>query len=100
MAAYVVVQIDVKDAETYERYKAMAPPSIGQYGGRYIVRGAPTVILEGAWQPKRLVILEFPDREAAQAWWSSPEYAEAKRLRQSCTDTEMLLVDGIDAPVL
>jgi uncharacterized protein (DUF1330 family) len=97
MPAYVVVDIDVKDPETYERYKQLGPPSIAQYGGRYLARGGATEQLEGSWRPTRLVILEFPTAERARAWWSSPEYAEAKALRQSAAMTEMVLLEG--APV-
>ena len=60
MPAYVVVQIDIHDPATYERYKAMAPPSIAAYGGRYVVRGGASEVLEGTWRPPRLVVLEFP----------------------------------------
>lgn len=94
MAAYVVVDIDIKDAGTYERYKAMAPASIAAYGGRYVVRGGSTTTLEGDWRPGRFVILEFASAERARAWWDSPEYAEAKALRQSCADTDMVLTEG------
>lgn len=94
MAAYVVVQIRITDPETYARYRELAPPSIAQYGGRYLVRGGPSTLLEGSWQPARLVILEFPDRAHAEAWWGSPEYADAKALRQRSADTEMLLIEG------
>jgi uncharacterized protein (DUF1330 family) len=97
MPAYVVVEIDVQDPEAYERYKAMAPASIAAYGGRYLVRGAPVDLLEGDWQPARFVVLEFPTRADARAWWESPEYAEAKALRRSCARTDMILVDGIAA---
>src|SRR5690606_23317253 len=51
MSAYVVVQIEVTDPGTYETYKELAPPSIAQYGGRYIVRGGATETLEGSWRP-------------------------------------------------
>ena len=95
MSAYVVVEIAVKDAQTYERYKQLAPPSIAQYDGRYLVRGGATEVLEGTWNPPRFVILEFPTAQQARAWWSSPEYAPAKALRQSCTQTQMLLVEGL-----
>jgi uncharacterized protein (DUF1330 family) len=94
MAAYVVVQIAIHDPATYERYKAMAPASIAAYGGRYIVRGGPSEVLEGSWQPPRLVVLEFPTVAQAQAWWASPEYAPAKAVRQGCASTEMLLIEG------
>ena len=98
MPAYVVVQIAVEDPVRYERYKHLAPPSIAAYGGRYVVRGGACEILEGTWQPPRLVVLEFPTAAQARAWWNSPEYAPAKALRQQCAQTEMLLIEGT-APV-
>ena len=94
MPAYVVVQITVDDPIAYDQYKTMAPPSIAKYGGRYLLRGGSVKTLEGDWDPGRFVILEFPDAESAQAWWDSPEYAEAKALRQSAARSEMILADG------
>jgi uncharacterized protein (DUF1330 family) len=95
MSAYVVVQITVRDPARYEEYKVMAPASIAQYGGRYLVRGGKTETLEGTWLPTRFVILEFPSAERARAWWNSTEYATAKPIRQASADTEMLLVEGL-----
>jgi uncharacterized protein (DUF1330 family) len=95
MPAYVAVQIEVKDPEAYHRYKELAPPSIAAYGGRYLVRGGATSVLEGSWNPARFVILEFASVEQARKWWASPEYAEAKALRQASAATEMLVVAGI-----
>ncbi|MFN2567612.1 MAG: DUF1330 domain-containing protein [Gemmatimonadaceae bacterium] len=97
MTAYLIAQITVRDAETYERYRELVPPSIAAYGGRYLVRGGTTETLEGTWRPTRLVILEFPSVERAREWWGSPEYAVAKALRQSSADTEMVLVEGLSA---
>ncbi|HEY6908382.1 MAG TPA: DUF1330 domain-containing protein [Myxococcales bacterium] len=94
MPAYVVVDIEVKDPAVYERYKALAPPSIAKYGGKYLARGGATEVLEGSWKPKRFVVLEFPSMERARAWWSSPEYAAAKALRQACSSTSMVAVEG------
>ena len=94
MPAYIAVDISINDPVTYDRYKTLAPPSIAKYGGRYLVRGGTTTALEGSWMPQRFVILEFADADTARRWWDSPEYAEAKALRQSCSDTDMLLVDG------
>ena len=99
MPAYIIVQIDIKDPGTYERYKVLAPPSIKAYNGKYIARGGRTETLEGSWAPSRLVLLEFPDMDAARAWANSPEYAEAKALRQSAADAEMLLVEGLAVPI-
>jgi uncharacterized protein (DUF1330 family) len=95
MPAYLVVEVTINDPATYERYKTMAPPTIAQYGGRYLARGGHTEVLEGGWSPTRLVILEFASVERARAWWNSPEYAAAKALRQSCTDTDMVLLEGL-----
>jgi uncharacterized protein (DUF1330 family) len=95
MPAYVVVEIAIKDTARYDRYKHLAPPSIAKYGGTYLTRGGTTTALEGTWAPERFVILQFPDAETARRWWSSPEYAEAKKLRQSCAETQMLLVDAV-----
>jgi uncharacterized protein (DUF1330 family) len=94
VAAYIVVQITVQDPVTYEHYKVLAPASIAAYGGRYIVRGGSSEVLEGSWQPARFVVLEFPTAAQARAWWSSPEYAPAKAVRQRCAHTEMLLIEG------
>ena len=95
MSAYVVVEIEVVDAERYEDYKLMVPPSLAAYGGRFVVRGGATETLEGEWAPKRLVILEFPSVERAKEWWASAEYAEAKALRQATARTQMIVVGGV-----
>jgi len=98
MAAYVIVEIAIQDAQTYERYKALAPPTIAAYGGRYLVRGGATEVLEGSWNPPRLAVLEFPTAERAREWWNSPEYAPAKAMRQASTQTDMILVEGLSGP--
>lgn len=94
MTAYVIVNVDTKHPQEYERYKQMAQETVAQYGGRYLVRGGRMEVLEGAWQPTRIVILEFPSYEKAREWWHSAEYAPAKDLRQQLSTTDMLLVDG------
>ncbi|MFL5441248.1 MAG: DUF1330 domain-containing protein, partial [Myxococcales bacterium] len=64
-------------------------------GGRYLARGGKTDVLEGSWQPKRFVILEFPSVEKAKAWWGSTEYAEAKSIRQKAAKTSLVVVEGV-----
>ena len=95
MAAYIIAEVEVHDADRYETYKQMVPPSLTAYGGRFIVRGGEAETLEGGWSPKRLVILEFPSVERAKAWWSSEEYAEAKALRQATAHSRLLVVAGV-----
>jgi uncharacterized protein (DUF1330 family) len=95
MPAYIVVDIEIHDHEIFAAYRQLAPASIAAYGGRYLARGGQTEPLEGSWTPARLVILEFPTMQQARAWWESTEYAEARRLRQECATTQMLLVEGL-----
>jgi uncharacterized protein (DUF1330 family) len=93
--AYIVVETDVHDAEKYERYKQASPSAVAAGEGRFIVRGGEIAVLEGDWQPKRLVLLEFPDLEAAKRFYESPEYQAAKRLREGAADFNMVAVEGV-----
>lgn len=96
MSAYIVVEVEVLDPQRYESYKAMVPPSLAAYGGRFLVRGGKVATLEGEWSPKRFVVVEFPSVDKARAWWDSPEYAEAKALRQATAKTQMIMVAGVE----
>ncbi len=95
MTAYVIVDIEVKDAEGYKEYVRVAPETVKMYGGRYIARGGANETLEGEWKANRLVILEFPSTEKAKAWLNSPEYAPARALRHRYAHTNMVLVEGV-----
>lgn len=95
MSAYIIVQVDVHDPDRYENYKSMVPPTLEPYGGRFLVRGGAVENLEGTWHPARAVIIEFESVERAKAWWNSPEYADAKALRQATANTEMIVVEGV-----
>ena len=96
MPAYVVVEVEVNDPVRYENYKAMVPPSLEAYGGRFLVRGGKVETLEGDWSPQRFVMVEFPSVVRARAWWASEEYAEAKALRQATASTQMIVVAGVE----
>ena len=95
MPAYVIAHIDVKDPVRYEDYKKMSPISIQKFGGRFIARGAKAEVLEGTWEPKRLVLLEFPSADAARQWWGSEEYAPAKALRQATSIGDLVIIEGL-----
>ena len=95
MAAYVIAHVDVKDPVRYEDYKKMVLPTITAYDGRFLARGGTVESLEGDWRPTRLVIVEFPSAERARAWWASPEYAEAKALRQATSEGSLVILHGV-----
>ncbi len=94
MSAYVVVDIEVLDPEGYKEYVKLAPPTVTQYGGRYLARGGANETLEGNWHAKRLVILEFADVDKAKAWLNSPEYKPIRALRHKYAKTNMVVVAG------
>ena len=94
MTAYVIVDIEVLDPEGYKEYVKLAPEAVKLYGGKYIARGGPNETLEGDWQAKRLVILEFPSVEQAKNWVNSSEYAPARALRHQYARSNMVVVEG------
>jgi uncharacterized protein (DUF1330 family) len=95
MPVYVIAQTDAAEPEAVADYRERVPEVIAQYGGTYVVRGGDSETLEGAWDPERVIVLRFDDREAARRWYDSPEYRELRELRQSSSDTDMILVDGV-----
>jgi uncharacterized protein (DUF1330 family) len=97
MAAYLISDVTVKDAATFETYRTRAAASIAQYGGRYLVRGGSIERLEGGWAPRTIIVVEFSDVERARTWYRSPEYAEALAVRDEALGRNLILVDGISA---
>ena len=95
MTAYVVLDIDVTDPDTFSRYRELAPVAIEAFGGRYLARGGRTEVLEGVWKPKRIVVLEFPSVQRAKAWLDSTEYREARALRNASTVTHSIVTEGV-----
>ena len=94
MAAYVIVEIDVVDPVGYEDYKNQAGATVAKYGGKYIVRGGKAEVLEGDWNPKRIVILQFESMERAKEWLHCEEYREPRKMRHRTAKTNMILVEG------
>ena len=95
MSAYIIAEVEVTDPGTFAEYRERVPPTIEAFGGRYVARGGAVGGLEGDWQPKRIVIIEFDDMERARAWHGSDLYAPAKALREASSNTRMIVVDGI-----
>ena len=97
MPVYVIADIEVSDPQQYEKYKALSPAAIEAAGGRFLVRGGPTEVFEGDWQPSRLVMVEFPDLAAARAFYDSVQYREARAQRAGATEHfNMVVVQGVE----
>jgi len=97
MAAFLISDVAVRDAEALQTYRTRAAASIAQYGGRYLVRGGAIEPLEGTWEPRAIIVVEFPSIKQARALYHSPEYASALEVRDDALSRDLILVDGISA---
>src|SRR3546814_17164582 len=70
--------------------------TLAPFGGRYIIHGGRKAVLEGDW-PGDLIVIAFPDRAAAAAWYDSPAYRAIKNLRTDHCEGDVVLVDGVNA---
>ena len=95
MPAYFVAELEINNPAGYEPYRAAVPATIAQYGGRYLTRGGATELIEGALEPKRIVILEFADTAAVKRWYHSPEYQKILPLRLANSTSRAFIVEGV-----
>ncbi len=94
MPAYVIADVDITDPERYRDYTAHTPDSVDRHGGRFVVRGGPFEVLEGDWQPGRLVVIEFPDMAAASGWFRSDDYQAFAAIRREASTARIVVVEG------
>jgi uncharacterized protein (DUF1330 family) len=95
MAAYVISDVEPLDPNLVAQYRTLAEASIAKFGGRYVARGGAIDAVEGGCEPKHVVIVEFPSMERARAWYRSPDYAEALKVRQRALKRRLIFVDGV-----
>jgi uncharacterized protein (DUF1330 family) len=95
MPAYLIANVEVLDATGYEEYRQKVPTTIAAYGGRYLARGGAIDVLEGAWVPKRCVILEFPSMAQLKTWYGSPEYMPLRAVRERTTKSSLVATEGL-----
>lgn len=93
--AYVIVRANVSDPEAYEEYKQHSGPAVTRYGGHFLARGGLLETLEGGAETGRVVLLEFPDMEAARRWYNSPEYQYAISIRKDAAKAQFVLLEGV-----
>ena len=94
MKAYLVLDLAVNDFAGFRKYIAEIPAFIAKHSGRYLVQGVQPTIIEGDWKPDRMVILEFPEREKAEAFLADPEIKDLFKVRHDTTTSKLVLVDG------
>jgi len=98
MPAYVISEVEVRNAAGFEAYRTIAAKTISKYGGRYLVRGGAASAVEGGPPPKTIIVVEFPTMERLREWYASPEYADALKVRQTALDRRLIFVEGV-API-
>jgi uncharacterized protein (DUF1330 family) len=95
MPAYVLADVrEVRDLDALIEYRRRNTDAVANHGGRFLIRGGDCELLEGDWPTQRIVLIEFPDADAARAWWESDEYAPLKAMRREASDTNIVLVEG------
>lgn len=95
MTAYILIRVTVTDWDRYHQYMALTSAALAKYQGRFIARGGESVTLEGPEETRRLAVCEFPTLELAKAFYASPEYQEAKALRDGACEAEFVALDGL-----
>lgn len=94
MTAYVIAQLTVTDPAGFEAYRRAAVPVVEAYGGRFLVRGNAISALEGDPERPSVIVLEFPDRAAAERFYNSPEYRAILPMRLSSSEGTVVVVEG------
>lgn len=96
MSAYVIGHMTVTSPEGYKDYASQVPATLAAHGGAFLVRGGNTTVVEGELAHSRHVIIQFPDRAAAERWYNSPEYQEIISIRFAHSSGVLMIVDGYD----
>lgn len=95
MAAYVIADVEVRNPESYATdYSRHVRATVDRYGGRFVVRGGTTEVVEGDWKPARLVVIEFESMERARAWYTSTEYQAILPARHENARSNIIMVEG------
>jgi uncharacterized protein (DUF1330 family) len=95
MPAYAIIDVEIFDIGEYMDYMKLVRPLIAGAGGRYLARGGELRIYDGDYQPGRLVIVEFPSLDALDTFYRSDEFKAVKILRDRCSRTNLVGVQGI-----
>ena len=96
MAAYFICTMTIHDPETYRKYTALTPATVARYDGRFLTRGDTVQTVEGPAFTERLVLIEFPDRDTALAWYNDADYQSAAEFRRLASMGRMILQAGRD----
>ena len=95
MAGYAIIDTEITDNEAFSKFIERVPAIVESYGGKFVVRGGTVEVVQGDWNPSRLVIIEFESSEQALNWENSEEFAELKELRNSASNSNVIVIEGV-----
>ena len=95
MAAYIIFDVEVTDPALADDYAKLANESLAPFQSKTIVHGGMVEVLEGDWEPKTVVMVEFESMEQARQWYDSPPYSKAKEILHRAASTNVILVEGV-----
>ena len=93
MAGYIIARIEVTNPDGMKAYQEAVAPAVAAAGGKYLVRGGEVIGPDP--DGRRLVILEFPSKDAAKAFWNSDTYQGIAKLRRDHSTLDAFLVEGV-----
>lgn len=96
MTAYVIFDVEIRDAARYRDFMDQVKPALHAAGARYLARGGAHTVYEGDWTPRRIVILEFPSVAAWETFYRGPVYQGLKHIRDECSSARLVSVEGLE----
>ncbi|RWG45262.1 MAG: DUF1330 domain-containing protein [Mesorhizobium sp.] len=98
MPAYIIFDVEISDMAQYQEFMARVKPELETAGARYLARGGVHKVYEGDWQPRRIVLLEFPSVEAFETFYHGPAYQDLKSIRDACSSARLVAIEGLALP--
>ena len=95
MSAYVIFDVEIRNMQRYQDFMSGVKPAIEAAGAKYLARGGAHKVYEGDWNPRRIVILEFPSVQAWEDFYASPVYQSLKSVRDECSSARLVSVEGL-----
>lgn len=95
MSAYVIFDVEISNPARYADFMNGVKPALEAAGARYLARGGAHKVYEGDWEPRRIVLLEFPSVQAWEDFYTGPVYQGLKGVRDECSSARLVSVAGL-----
>ena len=95
MSAYVIFDVEIRDMSRYQEFMKGVKPALDAAGARYLARGGAHKVYEGDWEPRRIVLLEFPSVAAWEEFYTGVTYQRLKAVRDQCSSARLVSVEGL-----